>query len=180
MGMVLLFSAARRDDAEYTASVFVVANRRTQMNILMLLLFTCCVIGCATERSPESDGIDTLGRYESSPAQVIDYEADAPASGHTELQAGLIGTMTGAAIRWDAWPNVNGTVNFGFNWGAIHFGSHVYVSASEVDNAGNRFNGLASYTVQNIVVKEGRVEFRIVIDWPSPIRISTDILTINP
>jgi hypothetical protein len=88
--------------------------------------------------------------------------------------------MTGAATRYDGWASHNGAVNYGFNWSAIHAGSHVYVSASEVDNAGNRFMGAAAYTVQNVVVKEGRVEFRLVIDWNSPLRVSTDILTINP
>jgi len=56
----------------------------------------------------------------------------------------------------------------------------VYVSASEVDNNGNRFMGAAPYTVQNVVVKEGRVEFRLTIGWNTPLRVSTDILTINP
>lgn len=116
--------------------------------------------------------------HESSPAQMINHEASF--KDHKGLQTALVGTLTGAAIRFDAWPSVNGTVNFGFNWPLIHAGSHVYVSASEVDNAGNRFNGAASYTVQNVVVKEGRVEFRIAINWNSPLRVSTDILTINP
>ena len=88
--------------------------------------------------------------------------------------------MTGAATRFDGWPSSFGVVNFGFNWSAIHAGSHVYVSASEIDNAGNRFNGSAPYTLQNVVVKEGRVEFRIAIGWNSPLRVSTDILTIDP
>jgi hypothetical protein len=114
----------------------------------------------------------------SSPAQTINQEASV--KDHQELQAALVGTMTGAALRFDGWASQFGTVNFGFNWPEIHAGSHVYVSASEMDNAGNRFNGAASYTVQNVVVKEGRVEFRIVINWNSPLRVSTDILTINP
>jgi hypothetical protein len=150
------------------------------MKMPPLLLLTGFAIGCTTEASPESNGLDKMGRHEPSPVQTIDYEADGPASGHADLQAGLIGTMTGAATRYDAWPNTRGTVNFGFNWSPIHAGSHVYVSASEIDNAGNRFMGSAPYTVQNIVVKEGRVEFRMVIDWSSPIRVSTDILTIDP
>ncbi|MBJ6762869.1 hypothetical protein JGU66_19065 [Myxococcaceae bacterium JPH2] len=112
-----------------------------------------------------------------SPAQKADYEMTVDAR---QTPRSISGTLTGAALRYDGWPSVNGTVNFGFNWGAIHAGSHVYVSASEVDNAGNRFNGAATYTVQNIVVKEGRVEFRVKIDWGSPIRISTDILTVDP
>lgn len=115
---------------------------------------------------------------ETSPVQSINHEA----SGNKQkgLQPALIGALTGGALRYDAWPSSFGTVNFGFNWDAIHAGSHVYVSASEVDNAGNRFNGSASYTVQNVVVKEGRVEFRVVIAWNSPLRVSTDILTVNP
>ena len=115
---------------------------------------------------------------ETSPAQSINHEYT-----HKELkgqQAGLVGNMTGGAIRFDAWPSTFGTVNFGFNWSAIHAGSHVYVSASQIDNAGNRFMGAAPYTVQNVVVKEGRVEFRLSIGWNSPLRVSTDILTINP
>jgi hypothetical protein len=40
--------------------------------------------------------------------------------------------------------------------------------------------GSAIYTVQNIVVKPGRTEFRINIGWNSPLRVSTDILVINP
>jgi hypothetical protein len=115
---------------------------------------------------------------ESSPPQTINHERSV--NDHKGPKPELIGAMTGGALRFDGWPSLNGTVNFGFNWPAIHAGSHVYISASEIDNAGNRFNGAASYTVQNVVVKEGRVEFRIVIDWNSPIRVSTDILTIDP
>jgi hypothetical protein len=114
--------------------------------------------------------------HKASPAQTINHEESAKA----HLAPGIVGTLTGAALRFDGWPNVNGSVNFGFNWAQIHANSHVYVSASEVDNAGNRFMGAAAYTVQNIVVKEGRVEFRVVINWNSPLRISTDILVINP
>ncbi|MCY1041432.1 hypothetical protein OV208_08905 [Corallococcus sp. bb12-1] len=113
-----------------------------------------------------------------SPQQKVDYEVTLP--GDAKPLETLYGTMTGAAIRFDAWPNTNGTVNFGLNWSSIRAGSHVYISASEVDNAGNRFNGAAAIAVQNVVVKEGRVEFRMVVNWASPIRISTDILTINP
>jgi hypothetical protein len=162
-----------------------------QMKTLALSLFACCVMACTTEGSPGGDGVEETGDHLStsaravdrnapSPVQTIDHEAQAPAVGHQQLQAGLIGTMTGGALRFDGWPSLFGTVNFGFNWSSIHAGSHVFVSASEIDSAGNRFNGAASYTVQNIVVKEGRVEFRIAIDWGSPIRVSTDILTIDP
>jgi hypothetical protein len=114
--------------------------------------------------------------HQPSPAQTINHEA----SDKSHPTPSIVGTLTGAALRFDGWPSVNGTVNFGFNWDQIHANSHVYVSASEVDNAGNRFNGSAAYTLQNIVVKEGRVEFRIVINWNSPLRISTDILVVNP
>jgi hypothetical protein len=113
-----------------------------------------------------------------SPEQSINHEATVKVPKGQE--PALAGTMTGAAIRFESWPSVFGTVNFGFNWAPIHAGSHVYISASEVDNAGNRFNGAAPFTVQNVVVKEGRVEFRLVIGWNSPLRVSTDILTINP
>ncbi|PZR85850.1 MAG: hypothetical protein DLM68_10555 [Hyphomicrobiales bacterium] len=113
-----------------------------------------------------------------SPAQTINHERSI--TDHKGVKPQLVGTMTGAALRFDGWPSVNGTVNFGFNWPAIHAGSHVYVSASEIDNAGSRANGSAPYTVQNVVVKEGRVEFRIAIGWNSPLRVSTDILTIDP
>jgi hypothetical protein len=119
-----------------------------------------------------------MATHETSPAQAInqEYTHKDPKGG----EVGLVGTMTGAATRYDGWASHNGAVNYGFNWSAIHAGSHVYVSASEVDNNGNRFMGAAAYTVQNVVVKEGRVEFRLVIDWNSPLRVSTDILTINP
>jgi hypothetical protein len=114
--------------------------------------------------------------HQASPAQTINHEASAH---QAKLSPAIVGNLTGAALRYDGWGNFNGTVNLGFNWSQIHANSHVYVSASEVDNAGNRFNGAASYTVQNVVVKEGRVEFRVVIAWNSPIRISTDILVID-
>jgi hypothetical protein len=119
-----------------------------------------------------------MAAYETSPAQTINYEGSVKDVKEPKPQ--LVGTMTGGALRYDGWQSVNGTVNFGFNWPAIHAGSHVYISASEIDNAGNRFNGAAAFTVQNVVVKEGRVEFRIVINWNSPLRVSTDILTIDP
>ena len=95
----------------------------------------------------------------------------------------LVGPLTGAAIRYDGWPStLPGHVPYGFNWDQIHAGSHVFISASEVDNAGNRFMGDATYEVQNIVVKEGRVEFLILIGRIEnlSVRVSTDILTINP
>ena len=119
----------------------------------------------------------TLKKHETSPAQKLNHEGSA---NETTVSPQIVGNLTGGALRYDGWPNVNGTVNFGFNWGLINAQSHVYVSASEIDNGGNRFNGSASYTVQNIVVKNGRVEFRVAINWGSPIRISTDILVINP
>ena len=94
----------------------------------------------------------------------------------------LVGPLTGAALRYDGWRNISwGHNSFGFNWNRIHAGSHVFVSASEVDNAGNRFMGAARYTVQNIAVKERRVEFYILIDnFQGKVRVSTDILTIDP
>ena len=119
-----------------------------------------------------------MSEHKSSPVQTINHEHSV--AEHKGAQAQLVGTLSGGALRYDGWPSVNGNVNFGFNWGIIHAGSHVYISASEVDNAGNRFNGSASYTVQNVIVKEGRVEFRIAIGWNSPLRVSTDILVINP
>ena len=119
-----------------------------------------------------------MDTYRPSPVQTINHETSV--KDHGGLKPALVGTLTGAALRYDGWPSVFGTVNFGFNWPAIHAGSHVYVSASEIDNAGNRFNGAAAYTVQNVVVKEGRVEFRIVIGWNAPLRVSTDILTVDP
>jgi hypothetical protein len=118
-----------------------------------------------------------MAEHASSPAQTINHETSV--KDHKGAPA-LVGAMTGGALRFDAWPSSFGVVNFGFNWSAIHAGSHVYVSASEIDNAGNRFNGAAPFTVQNVVVKEGRVEFRVAIGWNTPLRVSTDILTINP
>lgn len=147
------------------------------MKKLALSFLVCFAVGCTAEGLPENDGPDKMAAHEPSPPQEVNYEAQAP---NSDQKAFIIGGLTGAATRFDGWANTFGTVNFGFNWSAIHAGSHVYVSASELDNTGARFNGSAAYTVQNIVVKEGRVEFRIVINWSSPIRVSTDILTIDP
>jgi hypothetical protein len=119
-----------------------------------------------------------MTEHTSSPPQTINHEKSF--KDHKGPTTALAGQLTGAAIRFDGWPSVNGAVNFGFNWPNIHAGSHVFISASEIDNAGNRFNGSAPYTVENVVVKEGRVEFRIAIGWNSPLRVSTDILTIDP
>jgi hypothetical protein len=116
--------------------------------------------------------------HETSPEVKANVERSADAAGAVTPE--LFGTMTGAALRYDGWPSVHGNVSFGFNWGAIQAGSHVFISASEVDNAGNRFMGAATYTVENVVVKPGRVEFRIFINWGSNLRVSTDIMTINP
>ncbi|MGH8559878.1 MAG: hypothetical protein ACRESZ_20995 [Methylococcales bacterium] len=113
-----------------------------------------------------------------SPAQTINHEHSVKDVGGATPQ--LFGNLAGAALRYDGWPSLNGNVNFGFNWSVIHANSHVYISASEIDNAGNRFMGAAPYTVQNVVVKEGRVEFKIAIGWNSPLRVSTDILVVNP
>jgi hypothetical protein len=120
----------------------------------------------------------TTSQHQASPARAINHEASFHKT--PELIPAIIGSLTGAALRYDAWPSLNGEVSFGFNWDLIHADSHVYISTSEVDNAGNRFNGSAVFTVQNIIPKEGRVEFRVFIGWDSPIRISTDILVINP
>ena len=94
----------------------------------------------------------------------------------------LVGPLTGAALRYDGWHSTMGTADFGYNWNLIHAGSHVFISASEIDNAGNRFMGDAVYQVHNIVVKEGRVEFRLFVGTKHnvPVRVSTDILTIDP
>jgi hypothetical protein len=84
-----------------------------------------------------------MKEHNTSPAQTINHE-------HSEDKGGtaaqIVGTLTGAALRYDGWPSLNGSVNFGFNWGQIHANSHVYISASEIDNAGNRFMGSAPYT----------------------------------
>lgn len=143
----------------------------------VMSFLVCFAVGCTAEGLPDNVGQDTAGAREPSPAQEVNYEAQAPDDGSKEF---IIGTLTGAALRFDGWPNLNGEVSFGFNWGAIHAGSHVLISASELDNTGARFNGLAKYTVKNVIPKEGRVEFRIFIDWPSPVRVSTDIITIDP
>lgn len=119
----------------------------------------------------------TIPDVKTSPARVIDHEASAE---NVKITPAIVGNLTGAALRYDGWPDLNGDVSFGFNWSAIQPGSHVFISVSEVDNDGNRFNGLATYTVQNIIPLAGRVVFRILIDWGSPVRVSTDILVINP
>jgi hypothetical protein len=116
--------------------------------------------------------------HDPSPEQAVTHEVSA--DHHGVVQTRLSGTMTGVAYRYDAWPSLHGEVSFGFNAGPIQAGSHVFVSVSECDNGGNRFMGSAIYTVQNIVVKPGRTEFRINIGWNSPLRVSTDILVINP
>ncbi|MCE9667731.1 hypothetical protein LY474_07890 [Myxococcus stipitatus] len=125
-----------------------------------------------------------------SPVWASDSAQDIPSPvRHTDLEASYqdsvvrefsLATVSGVATRYEAWPSVNGTVNFTFYWPAIRRGSHVFISASEVNNGGGRFLGYANYTVQNIAVMDGRVEFRIHIGWDSPLRISTDILVIDP
>ena len=77
-----------------------------------------------------------MSTHEASPNRrwTSEYTHKDPKGG----EVGLVGTMTGAATRYDGWASHNGAVNYGFNWSAIHAGSHVYVSASEVDNNGNR------------------------------------------
>lgn len=90
------------------------------------------------------------------------------------------GGLTGAALRYDGWASRHGWQQYNFNWGAIRANSHVFVSVSEVTNNGDRFLGLAHYTVHNIAPHDGRVEFVLFIDWGSDIRVSTDILVIDP
>ena len=116
--------------------------------------------------------------HEVSPRRAVDHEVTMKENDGFKAQ--LFGTLSGLAFRYEGWPSLHGTPTFRFNSPSIHAGSHVYISASEVDNAGNRFLGDASYLVRNVVVHEGSVEFRLSIDWGSPLRVSTDILVVNP
>lgn len=170
-------------------------NRRSKILAMLVSSLTLALFACNAEV------LDAGGQLKDDPAAVEpgharDVTADPSQAGHTpsppravdqEASAGadegkllIDGTLTGAALRYEGWASTNGNVSFGFNWPRIHAGSHVYISASEVDNAGNRFMGAANYTVANVVVKEGRVEFRVAIGWGSPLRVSTDILTVDP
>ena len=172
-------------------------NRRSRSSAMAMLVSSLmfAVFACNTEALDAGDPLkDDPTAVE--PGHARDVTADPSQTGHApspprgvdvEASAGpndgkllIDGTLTGAALRYEGWPSGNGNYTFGFNWYRIHAGSHVYISASEVDNAGNRFMGAANYTVENVVVKEGRVEFRVYIGWGSPIRVSTDILTIDP
>ncbi len=90
------------------------------------------------------------------------------------------GGLTGAALRYSGWESRHGWQTYDFNWSAIRANSHVFVSVSEVTNNGDRFLGLAHYTVHNIAPHDGRVEFVLFIDWGSNVRVSTDILVIDP
>jgi len=120
----------------------------------------------------------TTPDVKTSPARVIDHEASVENEKNTPA---IVGNLTGAAIRFDGFPDVSGGENnFGLNWNAVQAGSHVYISASEVDNNGNRFNSTATFTVQNIIPLANRVEFKILIGTASPVRISLDVLAINP
>ncbi|MCP3098804.1 hypothetical protein LZ198_07940 [Myxococcus sp. K15C18031901] len=129
----------------------------------------------ALSTSPASAGEPTAGPP--SPARIPEFEASYLDAVPREFS---LAAVSGVATRYEGWPSVSGTVNFTFYWPAIRRGSHVFISASEVNNAGGRFLGLATFAVQNVAVMDGRVEFRVFIGWDAPLRISTDILVIDP
>ncbi|MCP3060241.1 hypothetical protein LXT21_15775 [Myxococcus sp. K38C18041901] len=110
-------------------------------------------------------------------APILSYEASYLDAQPREFS---LAPVSGAAIRYDGWSNVRGVARFTFWWPVIRRGSLVFISASEVDNSGNRFVGLAPFTVLNIAPKDGYVEFLVNVDWGSSLRISTDFLVINP
>jgi hypothetical protein len=101
--------------------------------------------------------------------------ADAP-----DLEPTIL--RTNSAVYRENWPDqhVNGKATFTLWRDIIHPGSAVFISASEVRDDGTRLIGNATYVVENVAPQAGYVWFQVDVQWGSPLRISTDILVINP
>jgi hypothetical protein len=78
-----------------------------------------------------------------------------------------------------------------FNSPVITSSSVVHVSASEATThspslfggswqSWASFIGAASITVQNVSVRNGGVDFYVVVDWRSPLHLSLDITVLDP
>jgi len=88
------------------------------------------------------------------------------------------------------WGPYRGRVKLNFNWPIINHDSVVLITAAEfsptVPSDEHRFMGEAPITVQNIAPHgppfdpNHGVTFAVNIDWPSPIRIATDITVLDP
>ncbi len=67
-------------------------------------------------------------------------------------------------------------------WPAIHSNSIVLMAASEVDieylNA-RRFVGNAPIMIENIAPGNGYADFRINVDWESPINVAVDVVVLD-
>ena len=94
-------------------------------------------------------------------------------------------------ITFRMWvPNRKGRADLHFTAPDIHANSVIHISASEATGIfdppplfGQSFSiifGAASITVQNISVREGAVDFYVVVDWPDPLNIVTDITIFDP
>jgi hypothetical protein len=94
-------------------------------------------------------------------------------------------------ITFRMWvPNRKGRADLHFTAPDIRANSVIHISASEATGLfdppllfGQNFStifGAASITVQNISVREGAVDFYVVVDWPDPLNIVTDITIFDP
>ncbi|MFC5144697.1 hypothetical protein [Streptomyces aureoversilis] len=57
--------------------------------------------------------------------------------------------------------------------------TRAFVSVSE-GQGDNKFVGAASMSVENVAARNGVVEFRLFIDWPSNLGTVVDFLFVNP
>ncbi|GAA0441759.1 hypothetical protein ACFQ2B_34735 [Streptomyces stramineus] len=104
-------------------------------------------------------------------------------SGEVDTRAGAaeaIGGNVNAVWRnWWTWGPGNGTHNLQLSWSVIGVNSTVVIIASEIDGNGNRFVASAPIRASSIAPGNGVVNFKIHIEWNSPIPMRTDVLVFN-
>ncbi|MGK5638166.1 hypothetical protein ACSNOK_07575 [Streptomyces sp. URMC 126] len=81
--------------------------------------------------------------------------------------------------RWDYGPH-HGRNIYHYTWeGVITPRTRVFVTVSEGQGE-NRFVGAAPMSVENVAPRNGYVDFRLFIDWPTDLGVVADFLFVNP
>lgn len=93
--------------------------------------------------------------------------------------AAIGGNVNDIWRSWWTWSASFGTHNLQLPWGVIGVNSTVVIIASEIDANGTRFIGAAPIRASSIAPGAGVVNFKIHIEWNSPIRMRTDVLVFN-
>jgi hypothetical protein len=86
-------------------------------------------------------------------------------------------------------PRRKGRADLHFSSAAIQANSVVHISVAEAvpfpegllgQVVPLAHFGAASITLQNVRVRQGAVDFNVLVDWPDPLNIVTDITILDP